>query len=189
MGSIRLTNDIRRIILKRLDEHAFAKREAELKAEEHALAERIYAASYSPKVRAAMEALPKGILPTRDDVWIYVDGRHLAPDLPSERPCADDTERHRFAVLGSDPIGAATLAHYKKVTTLANDRDKARREAAGVLNSISTLTKALEIWPEIESFTRDFGIAGKPVTALAIPIKALNVSLGLPPGTPKKKVA
>lgn len=180
MATIRLTNDIRRVIVKRLNEHAFDKREAALLAEEHALAAKVYDAIYPAKHQKTMTALPKGYLPTRNEVTIYVGGARIGLDLSEERVCGCNTER--FAVAASDPLGKAALDFAKKKETLADERSAAGREARSVLNSVTSVGKLREVWPEIDAFVKDIGPESRPVTALAKPIAALNRSLGLPPG-------
>lgn len=57
--------------------------------------------------------------------------------------------------------------------------EKARADTAATIGRFTTIDKLLEVWPEIEPFTK--GVAAKPKPQLpAVPVMKLNEMLGLP---------
>ncbi len=181
MATTRLTNDLRHTIAKRAIEHGFAKREAALLAEEHVLARSAYDLLYPKKIQDAMNALPNGFFPTDGGLTVFVEGRRhglvYAPGIELREAANGDCLKVRAA----DSFGKKVVALAEAKENFIAERKAARHEANSVLASVSSLARLLEVWPAVESFTKDIGSSGKPITALAVPIKKLNTTLGLPP--------
>ena len=176
---MRLTNEHREEIARRAIAHGFDVREALLRKEENALAARVYDLAYPAAVRRAMKALPPGFLDTKDSIFARTGGEshwlHFAKGMP-----VGNLETVRLAA--DDKLAVEIAAHARRSEACAAEKRTACREVAAVLASVATLVRLIEVWPEVESFTEGVGGGGKPVTALAKPIKAINVALGLPPG-------
>ncbi len=182
MASTRLTNETRRIIRDRMLEHGFAAREKALKDQEHVLAREVYDALHPKAVQDAMASLPNGYLDTDTDIVAHVDGqRHYLVYAPGVE-LREATNGASLSILGNTALGKKLIAHAKAKGLCESEKKKAQHEASGILASVSSLQKLLTVWPAVESFTTDIGATGRPVTALALPIKALNKALGLPPG-------
>lgn len=178
MASIRLTESIRRTIKNRVIEHGFKEREAKLTEAEHALAVRVYERLYSEQDRAILESAPADFFDTNSAVTLDIDGLRYFLSLPSRRRVAD--HRERLSLTSKDKLASVIVEHRQKTRDFAEKRNEASTQAWAVLNSVGTLAKLIQVWPEVESFTADFG-AAKPCVALAVPIAKLNASLGLPP--------
>lgn len=180
MACIRLTNSIRQSIKNRILDHGFSKREIEFEAYESKLAEKIYDRIYSDKHQALMATMPEGFLDTRSHAHFYINGESFNYELPGVYRCASNIEA--LSMSSDDKLASLCLDHRAKKKAFLAEKQEASSQARAVLASVSTLAKLLEIWPEIEKFTAEVGGVEKPITALAIPIKSLNLSLGLPPG-------
>lgn len=178
MASIRLTDSIRRTIKSRVIEHGFKERETKLTEAEHALAVRVYERLYSEQDRAILETAPEDFFDTTTAVTLYIDGLHYSLNLPARRRVA--ANRERFSLTSKDKMASAIVDYRQQARALAEKRRDAETQAWAVLSSAGTLAKLIQVWPEVESFTADFG-AAKPCVALAVPIAKLNASLGLPP--------
>ncbi len=181
MASIRLTNDTRRLIANRAVEHGFAKREAAIVKEQHALAAKVYDRAYPAKTQKLMETLPKDILRESDTIYFHVGGQYRQVTLAAAKRMGHD--RGDLKLAADDKLSEECFDFWRREKELRAERDTARREANAVLRSVTTLEKLLKVWPEVVSFTQDIGVSGQQITALAIPIKDLNVKLGLPPGS------
>ncbi len=180
MASIRLTNDTRHLIAKRAVAHGFDKKEAALLAEERALAAKVYDREYPAKIQKMLEALPNGIVRESDTIRFHVAGQYRMITLAKAKRRGVDCDGLKLAA--DDKLAVECFDFWRREKAFKEARDLARREANAVLASVTTLARLLQVWPEVESFTQDIGASGQPITALAIPIKDLNVKLGLPPG-------
>lgn len=180
---VRLTNDLREVLVARIIAHGFDARAVALLDEEHALARRLYDHRYPAKHQKVMESLPKGFMPEDEHMRVYVGGEHHQFELGAcLRQAA--TPPDRFALAADDKIGALCLDVARRKDALESERRKATSEARHVLRNVSSLAKLLEVWPAVASFTKGIG-GDKPVTTLARPIATLNSTLGLPPVTVK----
>lgn len=186
----RLTQDHRKIILERMLKHGFGERLAAIKAEEHKIATEVYDFAYSDKVQKQMEVLPKGFLHEEGTITIYVSGASFKLNLGKMRRisramCGYYSTEQRIAVLDSDPIGVRVKEFFQKKSQLEDAYNAAESQAKTVLDSVKTLSKLLDVWPEVEAFTTDIAAEEKKVTSLAIPIASLNRILELPPDDQK----
>jgi len=181
--SRRLTNDDRNVIRKRLIEHAFAKREEALLKAEHVLAAAAYDRIYPKKTRDLMAGLPDGFLQEESCVWANVNGQRVGLKLASERRVRrgyhGDTPDKCLNVLSDDALGIKILDHVKAEKALKEEMSKAKENVRAALSSMTTVKQCIERWPEARTFVED--LEKKPVTALAIPLRDLNKTLGLPP--------
>lgn len=170
MSTVRLTNYIRETVLARLLKHAFEAREKALEKDKHAFARQVYDAIYPAAIQKAMKALPKGYLPTDGDLKVSFDGKYTHVYFGESRLVA---KCHEY--------NAAKVFEPKKIEdALKAEKSKAKSSAEAALNSCTTVKKLIEVWPEVEPFVKDFATTSQS-RALALPIKELNKSLGLPP--------
>jgi hypothetical protein len=132
------------------------------------------------KHQKAMQSLPSGYLPENNYISLYINGQYTQLYLYEQRRVAES--RESLSLTSSDPLAIEIRDHRSRTEKVEQDFRKAEGQARAVLASVTTLQKLLDVWPEVEAFTKDFGAEGKPVTALALPIKTLNAALGLPPG-------
>ena len=180
--SRRLTNDDRKVIRERLIDHAFSKREAALLKESNILGMQAHERIYPKKLRDAMAALPEGFLYTDDDVCVNVGGKRVEIKLSARvrvRQGHTSAPDRSLSVLDDDAFGAKVLAHARAVESLRDEKSRAERDIRLALLSMATVKQCIERWPEARVFVED--LEKKPSTALAIPLRDLNKTLGLPP--------
>lgn len=180
--SRRLTNDDRKLILERLIEHAYAKREAALLETSNVLGMQAHDRIYSKKIRDTMASLPEGFLSVDNDVCVNVGGKRielrLATSVRVRQGYTAHSERS-LSLLGDDAFGLKVVAHAKAIETLRDEKNTAERNIRLALSAMSTVKACIERWPEARTFVED--LEKKPVMALAIPLRDLNKTLGLPP--------
>lgn len=184
MSTVRLTKYIRETVLARLLKHAFEAREKALEKDKHTFARQVYDAIYPAAIQKAMKALPKGYLPTASYLMVSFDGKYTHVYFGESRLVA---ECHQYGQYGAakvfgpkDPLTVRYHELEKIEDALTAEKSKAKSSAEAALNSCTTVKKLIEVWPEVEPFVKDFATTSQS-RALAIPIKELNKSLGLPP--------
>ena len=188
----RLTNDLRRVILKRIFEHAFMARDAAMEVEERAVARKVYEHEHPAKIRAAMAVLPQGFLYETDCIDVRIDGQSRRLNLGGTYPVGRAIAHGYVALASSEPIGAEVKAFHVKKAAYEDEKEKRKREARTIVSAASSVKRLIETWPAVESLVADLK-GEKAVTALALPMRDLNAALGLPPDSDKnpakKKVA
>jgi len=180
--AVRLTNFIREQILAAVLKHAFEAREKDLKERKQAFAKEIYNDIYPPKVRAAMAALPEGFLPTSDYLKVsFEGGSYTRVDFGESLPIANDHMYSAAKVYPPEhPFTARFIALDREEKDLKREKDEAKNNAKAVLESVTTVKKLIDVWPEIETFARPYA-AESTSRAVALPVRELNARLGLPP--------
>lgn len=144
MATQRLTNYVREAILKAALDRAFKGREEELKAEQRAFADAVYADQYPPELLKKMKALPPGFLPTGDDFRVRFGANSW------ERVCWGEQRVISHAHKGSAITyedGHALTARFneleRKDDQLNEEKNAAERQAKAVLNSVTTYNKLI----------------------------------------------
>lgn len=180
--TVRLNSFIREQILDAVLKHAFEDREKALKEEKHALGDAVYNDIYPKKVREQMAAMPEGFLPVDDDLRVQFDGEGYTQVYFGERRRIANAHRHNAAKVfdAKHPLTLRFAKYQKELSALKAEKNNAKSSAEAVLGSVTTVKKLIEVWPEVEQFARPFA-AESPSRAVALPIKELNKSLGLPP--------
>ena len=180
--AVRLTNFIREQILAAVLKHAFEAREKALEAEKFALGDAVYNDIYPEPLRKQMAALPDGFLPTDSDVKVQFEGQRFTHVYFGERRRIARTHEYNAARVyeAKHPLTVRYDAWKKAQDDLNAEKSKAKSSAEAVLGSVTTVKKLIEVWPEVEQFARPFAVES-PSRAIALPIKDLNKSLGLPP--------
>ncbi|MFA7063687.1 MAG: Nmad5 family putative nucleotide modification protein [Methanomethylophilus sp.] len=180
--AVRLTKFIREQILNALLKHSFEAREKDLNERKQAFAKEIYNDVYPPKVRAAMAALPAGFLPTCNGLKVSFEGGRYTYVYFGERlPIARDHECYVAKVYPPEhPFAARFIALDREEKDLKREKDEAKNNAKAVLESVTTVKKLIDLWPEVETFARPYA-AESTSRAVALPTRELNARLGLPP--------
>lgn len=184
MASVRLTSYMRDTILERLLQHAFAGREEVIQQRRCALGNKVYYDIYPPKLREKMEALPNGLLPTDTNLLVrFGDGSGDVERVfwKEERRISYD---HRSGVARAyaenHPFTQEFRTLGRKREALKEEKDTAKRSALSILNSVTTLNKLIEIWPEVSRFAQDFQDRKTGQMKLpAVVVKDVNARLGL----------
>ncbi len=176
--SVRLTNEIRNSISSAILNRLFNDRLSKLKDEEATLAEVVYADLYLDGVQKQMHALPKGFLPSDNTLKIKSGDSYEFLKLKEHRLMAQ-MHYHNWIVYDVDHPIAERLFHcVKDKESLGNERVESRAQINAVLQSVTTIKKLIEVWPEVQEFAEPFET--KTVcTALSLPIQELNTRLGL----------
>lgn len=182
--AVRLTNYIREQVLNAVLKHAFEAREKALEAEKFALGDAVYNDIYPEPLRKQMAALPDGFLPTDGDVKVQFEGQRFTRVYFGERRRIAKSHEYNAARVydAKHPLTARYDAWKKAQDDLDAEKSKAKSSAEAVLNSVTTVKKLIEVWPEVEQFARPFAVES-PSRAIALPIRELNARLGLPPQT------
>lgn len=204
MAAIRLTKDMREIIVKKLLEHRFAADEAALFAEVESFGRDVFAFIMGDAF-GKLDAFPSGWFPTSDNI--------LNVEIPNIRPCFTsrwDNDRACRAITFAKPgttvwywpvlVTASTPIPYRVSRTtprvprenplwdraealnqmgqaLLSERSEAGAKAHGLLTAHRTVQALNDAWPEVKPFVPE------PVAAFlppAIPCDILNSVFRLP---------
>lgn len=182
--AVRLSSFIREQVLVAVLNHAFEAREKAQEAEKIALGDAVYNDTYPEAVREQMAALPNGFLPVSTGLKVQFEGRTLA-QLPfgGRRRIAHTHEYNAAKVYDSKHPLAVRYGAWKDAEgALKRERRDAESSAKAVLESVTTVNKLIQVWPEVEPFARFYAVES-PSRAVALPIKDLNARPGLPPQT------
>lgn len=182
--AVRLSNYIREQVRDAILAHSFSDREKALDAREKELALEFYNDLYPEAVRTHMYALPNGFLEVRSTIRVQVVGEsYHSLDLPEKKRVADCWASNPGKVYEADhPLGEKLRTYLKDRAQFKREREEAKTGAWAVLESVTTVNKLIQVWPEVEQFARPFAVES-PSRAIALPIKDLNARLGLPPQT------
>lgn len=185
--TIRLTNEHRSTIAKRLLEHRFQKQQDEYEQAMVQLAEDVYADLYPQDLLDKLKALPAGAFPMRSEFtvtfgseWCHLEFRERKKGEREERLFFYE---HRNSAIKVYEARSPFADRYHKIQHVMKQvREECRSAKAAtmaILSKPSTLNKLVEIWPEVAPFTADIG-NGPACVALAIPIPEINKALNLP---------
>lgn len=176
---MRLTETLRSKIRNRMIEHRFT---AEQKALDEAftkLSDDVYRDVFSDTDRRKMQRLPEGWLPERDELAVKFGTAFTHIKFDSARRVPDSMDSFSRAAKVY-PASHALTQRYDQLSKRRSDLDtamvEARRQIWGALNSVTTLKRLHEVWPESKQFTAD--LDPRP-TLPAVPVKTLNKMLNL----------
>lgn len=202
--SVRLTNNIRGALLKKLIARAFKEK---VQAQTRANADfvrRVYEDVFASSLKR-MNDLPNGWLPTDTDIKVQMSGEvvrlyfwgTLDEYNPGEVFKLADFEycrpnEYRFpsnaksGVLGvydgTHPLSTEFDRLRAQNAELQNTIWKAKKTAEAAMNAVGTVERLIKIWPEIEEFAKPYLKDGEQKALLpAIPRAELNAALHLPP--------
>lgn len=178
---MRLTNTLRNTIAGAVIAHRFNKPREDLSKQWRLFGDEVYCDIYDTKTRRLMDRLPDG--------WLCLDGSYYV-SFGGLRDTLNMVHKRRFpysAVQTSAPIKIYPANHplAEKHSALRNalkdvedERTKYRLQVEAVLDSVSTVSKLLEAWPEIGAFVP---AAEAKAQVPALRIVELNAVLKLPP--------
>ena len=199
----RLTNSIKEVLLKKLLVHAYRDRVQEAVNANAHFAVKVYNDAFAKDLKQ-INALPKGWLPTDIDILVqfgptvqrlYFRGTLGAFNLREAlRPCEaqivydtsypfpankKDTVVKQYD--GVHPLVSEFDSLKAKFSELETEIHRATKTIEAAMNSVKTVKKLIEIWPEVEEFAKPY-LEHVP-TLPAIPRQELNTLLDLPPET------
>ena len=204
MASTRLTNNIRDALLGKLLTRAFKPKGDALIKKAVDFAERLYRDALKYDL-ARIDALPEGWLPTDDDIKVQLGAQitnirfrgslnqyGLGPSFDKAGINRPDIPNKRFPASKKGQVVAQYPRIHKLVEEflqlqnefkeLREEIENAKRTAQGALDSVSTVKKLIEVWPEVEEFAKHYLVDGERKAVLpAIPRDRLNTILNLPP--------
>lgn len=174
----RLTNASRDAICKKAIEHAFGKESAQLGAEREKLARDVYEDLYLIADRRRMQRLPKGWLPEVSSIQVQFGSSftRLSFDKKVRIP-SDDEHRCVKVYIATSELALRHADLRGREKALEAKRTEARAKVRATLNSVNTLNRLHEIWPESKHFTT--GISFEIPNLPAVPVKELNKLLGI----------
>lgn len=177
----RLTNSIKEEILEEALNFKFSKEEAEIEKKRKELANDVYNDIYSKKTQEIMTGIPKGYLPTDVDCYVqfcneytrvfWGDRRLIAYKHCNTNAVKVYNETHKLTL--------KFLAIKEEYRDWRHRRSNARLSISTILNSVSTVKKLIEVWPEGKRFIKN--LEAEKVALPALPIAEVNKMLGLIP--------
>lgn len=200
----RLTTNIREALLKKLLKRAFGGQVQDLMERQSKFAVRLYEDALGKKDLALVNSLPKGWLPEDDDFkvqiagtvqGIYLNGTLNGYSIPSEfrdagaecariyLPFPNSKKQQVMKVYeAGHPLAEEFQAFCNETTDLKEKIGRAARTAKSAMESVTTVKKLIEVWPEVEEFAKDYLHDGERKAVLPmIPRTELNAALNLPP--------
>ncbi len=186
MSTIKLNKTMREEIAKDLTRKLEEKKNA-INAEGSHLAKMLYEEMLTPKERDLLNSLPEGWVPTFDAFYVKcpTNGRFnriaLKLDFREPHPWTFNTRPNLVDLESCPKFKAAFLEWHERYSAARETEQDARRKALTVLNSVTTVNRLLEVWPEcrasVERCVSESRTVGK---AIAVPVGELNSLLELP---------
>lgn len=174
---MRLNKGIRQEICERAVAHGFKSEEKKLQAQTLKLSMEVYNHVYPKKVRDLMDQLPDGMLDTMTTFRVRAGGLTFCGDFDGKALPIGARDKYGWPNIESAPLCKKIKDNLVAWRALRSGRAKITDEVMATLDSVTTLKRLREIWPEAEPFLptqKDRGVA------LSIPISELNKKLGLP---------
>ena len=173
---MKLTNQIRDDIRSQLMKKAFSKKQELIAEAEFNVSQSLYD-EYIKEYQKYINKLPENWLTKRDYIYIRdINGYLLSVQLRGNIKTTRDLPS--FQLKKEDRTQELLTKFLKQKEEFIKEKQTMDLEIKSVLNSVNTTQQLLKTWPEVEEFIpRD---AERPITALALPIKNLNKSIGLP---------
>ena len=180
MTSTRLTRGTRHAILCRLMDHVFGKRQEQLAADERSLGDDVYEDLYPASLQERMLSFPDGFFCRTDNIAVLFGEERACLHFSTTRLTAYAHGSHEGtkSYEAGHPLSIRYFDIDKRRQVLSEERNRARSEVKAALNACATIRTLREAWPEAAPFVKDFA-ESKSVIDLPVPIKDLNVLLGL----------
>lgn len=185
---MRLTNPMRGTIAKAILDHKYAALLTAADKKQALAGDAVYDALYAEH-KQWMCAAPPGAMQEADQFNVVVCGknghkRYENVRLSTARPLlfADTCRWYPMAKAPPEVLSAYdAYAHAAEAfAAVEAERDATAQDINGVLYSVTTVKRLLEVWPEIATFVPDKPTSGG---AMAVVPAALNKTLDLPPST------
>lgn len=203
----RMTTHIRERLLKDLITRTFHDRAQEMTQERADFARRVYKESFSEKDHKLMASLPKGWLPTDNDIKVQI--AHAVQQFHFNGGDKYSSLSEEFRLAGAERIeddhlivpwnkynGSPVIKVFdadsdirkahddltNRYEALIEEIKQARTATKKVLESVGSIKKLIEVWPEVEAFAKPYLTEGERRAILPmIPREKINAMLGLPP--------
>lgn len=198
--STRLTNELRETIANDILRHRFADQVDALISDRAEFADAVYCDIYRKADREKMDALPKGWLSEEQNIGVQfgAEGRAyqniefsgafygplggMRTVKENERISRRVQHKHRSGCAKAYEPSHKLVARYQELANRQSDMDAefkaAKRQTLAALNSVQTIKRLIEAWPEVAPFASKHEDA--PRNLPSVPVEALNEMLGLP---------
>lgn len=176
---MRLTNDMRTSICAELLSRRFSESLAQLAADKQAFADQLYGSWFSPDERALIDKSPVEWFSYTETVGFSYQGSSYSVEMSTTRRVPENHCRYRNNDL-CPKMSKAWQKWKEKDKALTDKRYDLKQKCMAVMNSVTTVARLIEIWPELKAFVPAEGKGPAMCTALSIPMKELNADLGLP---------
>lgn len=175
---MKLNQEHKQQIVNELIAATFETQEKELKEAGFNLADELYVNLHGAENLALMDKLPDGYLQKEAAISFRLkDGRYGYIGLKNAERMADKFARTNM-IQHEHPMYDKLAIHLDLLEDLDSTKHQARTQARAVVNKATTLKRLLEMWPEIEPFTRN--IAPKIQNLPAVQVSELNKIFNLP---------
>lgn len=169
-------------ILKRALEHAFGEREKALTQKRLEHANDVYNDVYPADVQKQMRDLPRNYLPKGSCIMCRFDRDDMRIEFGDERKLVSyyHFNRSSYAKI-YDPLHSLCVRHFeikKEEEQLDTEKTRAKSGITAILESVRTVQKLYEVWPECEPFIKDY-LSSTNAMLPALPIADINLMLGL----------
>lgn len=174
---MRLTKSFRNSVIKALEDQAFKERQEALKVEFNAIRDAVYAEAIPQEVIEATKKVPKELLNIADSFrvrfgsdweWFTFDKGSVLPNQSGALAFYDATSS----------MAKRYFRYNKEMAKLHAERSAAKNKARALLNSVSTLKKLKEVWPEV-SDTADSVLGEPKESSLPVSVTSVNRAFGL----------
>ena len=177
---MRLTNEIRERLLTRVLSHGFKERQYLMKKAYMDFADKCYSDTYTPEIQSLISQLPNNFFPKVTTINMSFGGRKFQHNGSKTVPVGYLSYHGYINKLAEDHVLTDEFLYLEKENdALKKELADAKQNAKALLYSVQTMKRLLEVWPEIEAFTKD--IVPEKIGLPAIQIVDLNKKLKLPP--------
>lgn len=208
--AVRLTNSIRDSLMEALMRRAFKEQCEDWARRFGKFVVKVHDDIYGEADLGRMKALPDGWLPKSRELKVRFGGDAVRLSTTGEfnsqasysvqwpdefRACDaskntivlmlhtyDNNDRQAAVYDARDPMADEYTGFMNELQDLKEKISGAQRTARAALNSVHTIQKLIEVWPEVEEFAKQYLVHGERKALLPdIPRAQLNAVLGLPP--------
>lgn len=176
---MRLTNQHRQAILRRVIGDRFEKQLEQIEKSLTELADRVYVEKIGDQNHQLMERLPESYFTWEDYISLRFGEAYTSLKMSKQLPIPYDAHAGTFAVFNATHEFSETyrrLRNEKQQVKVAER--EIRTQAQAVLGNVTTDNRLIEEWPEIEKIVRE--VAQPTVKLLpAVQMEKLNRELGL----------
>lgn len=186
MASVRITNDIKTCVVHDLLVRAFGDRDAALEAKKLRLADLVYWSIYDKKEIEALKKVAEEFLNTDKGHLVKFGGEFRRVNWGEDRIVSNG--RRGTLILGGDhPLTDLHREIKAEDEKLKDSKHAARLEARAKLDSVTTLGRLIEVWPEIRPFVERY-LEPKKKQLPVLRNEELNKTFNLPVETKKEGI-
>lgn len=177
----RLTQYVKDQVLEHLLDRAFGARTKELEKAAGELTDLMYDFLVPPDLQKQMDKLPKGSFPVVGGIYVKVNSDYHTRGFAKPKQNRA-VPYHMKGTAQIIPDNSDLAKEHHRLTLLRDALKEEKREAKAAarsaLDSVTTVKRLIELWPEVEPFI--IKVAGPaPSNQLAVPVDVLNQKLGL----------